>query len=228
MNARSWSAPGDWAMFSAVRHSTHITSSSTSGSVVFGSAAAVSESSSTSASRTLMRAPSAAARCSSSHAWSIGPRLERDDPALAVDQERLGVAADAEVAPVLAVAVAQARERDPLLAQERERLLGRLLRVDPSTRPPRDAIFSCVRWSSGISDWHGAHHDAHAFSTTTLPAWSATEPVPSAPSRGRSFTGASTRLPSRSAESSEVSGPTDATPYVSSATSAAAANVTGQ
>ena len=39
----------------------------------------------------------------------------------------------------------------------------------PSTTPPWAAIFSCVFWSSGTSSRHGGHHDAHMFSTTTLP-----------------------------------------------------------
>ena len=82
----------------------------------------------------------------------------------------------------------------------------------PSTMPPRGAIRSCVRWSSGISDTHGGHHDAQTFSTTTLPLWSASDPVPSAPSLGRSWTGASTRSPAARRSSIEVSGPFDATP----------------
>ena len=98
----------------------------------------------------------------------------------------------------------------------------------PSTVPPRGAIRSCVRWSSGISDTQGGHHEAQKLRTTTLPAWSDSEPVSSDPRTGSSLTGASTRSPSASRSSSDVSGPLEATPYVSSATRAAAASETGQ
>ena len=82
----------------------------------------------------------------------------------------------------------------------------------PSTSASWRAIRSCVRWSSGISVLHGSHHEAQTFSTTTLPAWSASEPVASEPSTGSALTGASTRSPRASRSSSEVSGPFEATP----------------
>ena len=98
----------------------------------------------------------------------------------------------------------------------------------PSTRPSWAAIRLWVRSSSGISDRQGGHHDAHRFRTTTLPWWSASEPVPSPPSSRSSLMGASTRSPLEIDSSIEVSGPVETTPYESSATSAVAAKVTGQ
>src|SRR3954447_23308787 len=63
---------------------------------------------------------------------ALGDRAapQRGHAAVAVDEERLGIGAHAVLAAVLAVAVAQAGERDPLLAQEAQRILLRLLRVD--------------------------------------------------------------------------------------------------
>ena len=75
MNARSWSATGACEMFSAVRHSTHITSSSTSGSVVFGSRRrGEREQQHEREQDPHARSFSSGSRCSSSQAWSIGPR----------------------------------------------------------------------------------------------------------------------------------------------------------
>ena len=75
MNARSWSATVEVETLSAVPHSTHITSSSMSGSEACGAAAVAKTSSSPS--RTRRRhafSPSSGGSVLSSHAWSTGPR----------------------------------------------------------------------------------------------------------------------------------------------------------
>ena len=75
MKARSWSATVEVETLSAVSHSTHITSSSMSGSEARG-AAPVANTSSTSASSDARHAfsPSSGGSVRSSHAWSTGPR----------------------------------------------------------------------------------------------------------------------------------------------------------
>ena len=76
MNARSWSATAEVETLSAVPHSTHITSSSMSGSEACGAAPVANTSSSASASEARAHAfsPSSGGSVSSSHAWSTGPR----------------------------------------------------------------------------------------------------------------------------------------------------------
>src|SRR6185436_2596761 len=63
------------------------------------------------------------------------PARERGDLARAVDQEGLRVCGDAELADVVAVVVAQVRERDALLVHELQAALGGLLRIDAEHRP---------------------------------------------------------------------------------------------
>ena len=97
--------------------------------------------------------------------------LERGDLAVAVDQERLRVAGDAELAPVLAVAVAQAGERDLLLAR--------------GTRAPSRAAPACRsrgrcrparRSSRGCA---GAAASRTGTGRTTTPTRSGRRPCPS-------------------------------------------------
>ena len=112
MNARSWSATVEVETLSAVPHSTHITSSSMSGSEACGAAPVAKTSSSASATQP-PHAVSSSSGCSvrSSQRLVDRPAALRGDPPAAVDHERLGEGARAVAVGVLAVAVAQARER---------------------------------------------------------------------------------------------------------------------
>ena len=135
-------------MFSAVPHTTHMTSSSTSGSVARGAAARRRARASASdeqrgeqraASRPL---PQQRRHVRSSHCCVDRPAARGGDPAPPVEQEGLGIARLAEVAHVAAVGVAQAGIGEPVLGMEASAASVGLLDVDRRARSrPRARSF---------------------------------------------------------------------------------------
>ena len=156
--------------------------------------------------------------------------LQRRDPPLAVDQERLRIARDAELAPV---GRGRGRAGSGTSPCARSRKLDRLARSRPACRGrgrrrpwPRSARASSA-----------AAGPPRGTDRTTRPTRSAPRPCPCSRrasrcppgcSHGSALTGAAGRWPLATASSSVVSVPLETTPYASSPTSAAAARVTGQ
>ena len=195
-------------MFSGTLHVTHMTSSSTSLNDVRGVAARAAaaararrqqrgEGERERRAARLMRTAPPAPRRVEERLVDLAAR-DGDDPALAVEHERLGQLRRAELRGELQLVVAQRRVAQAVL-RGRTRASRRRspCRSRRRTVPPAGARARWVRSRAGASRRHGSHQEAQKFRTTTRPRRSA-RIVRRPPSSGGSPTarpGASGRWP---------------------------------
>ena len=187
MTVRCWSACGDSAMFSGTLQVVHMTSSSTSGSVVRGSAASAGRGRSASEDEHERGAarPHAPTRSSASSTNSCAPgraRPRRPGPRgrRRTTRGRRVVPNSSPSSPSTSRRLGNEIPYSRMNAFESSRGV-----VDGHAEHRAALAFSsrgCARSSSGASSLHGSHHEAQKFTITGLPRQSASDASPPASS----------------------------------------------